>query len=73
MNKEQKREKAKSIIKSYRKEQSIVFTKHQEIITLKNEVHPHEMMKHFYQVTFAMLLGENWKFEIQDLEKHLDE
>ncbi len=71
MTQKQKEEKAKKIIKAFRKEQHIVFTKHQEILKLKDEVYGHEMVKHYYEVKFITMFGKNWKFIIQDLEKQL--
>ena len=72
MTEEEKIEKAKRIIKEFRKEQGIVFEIHQEIITLQSKVYGHEVMKHYYEVTFTIMFGEDWKFKIQELEKELD-
>jgi len=71
MTEEEKIEKAKRIIKEFRKEQGIVFEIHQEIITLQSKVYGHEMMKHYYEVTFTKMFGAGWEFKIQELEKEL--
>lgn len=47
------------MIKEYRKEQHIVSKKRLEILDIEKELHGHEVMKHYYEVSFVKKLGKN--------------
>lgn len=56
-------------IKQFRKEQRIVFEKHQEILSIKDDVYGHEVLEHYYQIKFIKMFGKNWKTSIQKIEE----